>query len=457
MPVVCCFPQGENRGMGLGLSQHAWRQLLELNCFCQDSVCGHVSSTPSSDGKRLLKKQRGTIEVAARHATTGELLSSIVVRQKETVAALRHGIEQSRRLPEDCCDLRLQFGERVLADSEELVVAGLYDGAVVNVTFCRTALLVTASADRTAKVWSATTGRCILTLSGSERFVNSASFSPDGLLIVTASADRTAKVWSTETGECTLTLEGHEHFVNSAMFSPDGQTLVTASYDGFAKVWDAVTGDCTLTVEGHTGFVNTAAFSPDGEFLVTASNDRTAKVWSIRTGVRLQKLVGHMESVLSASFSPDGEAVVTASKDQSAKVWKAQSGKCDLTLRGHEDMVISASFSPGSREIVTASYDGTAKLWSAETGLCILTFSGHEEFVNSAAFSPGGDAVVTASADGLAKGGAGAAQPVLRADDGSSDAEGNQVLMATVMVAPLVHREGEMMVRLLSCHLEQCR
>ena len=60
-------------------------------------------------------------------------------------------------------------------------------------------------------------------LGGSHRLVISAVFSPDGQQVLTASGDKTAKVWSAASGECLLTLVGHEDFVNSVGFSPDGQ------------------------------------------------------------------------------------------------------------------------------------------------------------------------------------------------------------------------------------------
>ena len=63
-----------------------------------------------------------------------------------------------------------------------------------------------------------------------EGVINSAVFSPDGRYVVTASLDKTSKIWSAETGECIQTLS-HEASVNSAVFSPDGRYVVTASRD----------------------------------------------------------------------------------------------------------------------------------------------------------------------------------------------------------------------------------
>jgi formylglycine-generating enzyme required for sulfatase activity len=90
---------------------------------------------------------------------------------------------------------------------------------------------VTASGDRTARIWDVATGRLLQTLHGHEAKVTSATFSPDGARIVTASEDRTARVWDVASGRLLQTLQGHENWVESATFSPDGVWPVRAKYE----------------------------------------------------------------------------------------------------------------------------------------------------------------------------------------------------------------------------------
>ena len=96
--------------------------------------------------------------------------------------------------------------------------------------------------------------------------------------IVTASSDRSAKVWDAGTGVELFTL-GHTSAVDHAAWSSDGTRIVTASDDGNAKVWDAGTGVELFTLSGHIYPVLYVAWNPDDTRIVTAGQDGTAKVW----------------------------------------------------------------------------------------------------------------------------------------------------------------------------------
>jgi WD domain, G-beta repeat len=64
-------------------------------------------------------------------------------------------------------------------------------------------------------------------------------FSPDGKHIVTASSDKTARLWVAEAGKpIGEPLEGHDDAVSSEAFSPDGKHFVTGSSDGTHRIWD---------------------------------------------------------------------------------------------------------------------------------------------------------------------------------------------------------------------------
>ncbi len=263
--------------------------------------------------------------------------------------------------------------------------------------------VVTGSGDGTARLWDAECGTLLLTLEGHGGQVNTASFSPDGRHVVTGSFDHTARLWDAESGTLLLTLDEHGRTVNSASFSPDGRHVVTGSGDSTARMWDAENGTLLLTLKGHGGAVNSACFSPDGCHVVTGSDDSTAQLWDAESGTPLLSLKGHEGAVNSARFSPDGCHVVTGSDDSTARLWDAKSGTPLLSLEGHGGAVNTASFSPDGRHLATGAYDRTARLWDAENGTPLLTLEGHGGRVNSASFSPDGRHVVTGSGDRMAR------------------------------------------------------
>ena len=149
-----------------------------------------------------------------------------------------------------------------------------------------------------------------------------AAFSPDGKRLATASADQTAKVWDAESGKELLTLRGHAGPVYDVAFSPDGKRLATAGTDHTVKLWEAESGTELLTLRGHAYAVKGVAFSPDGKRLATAGEDQTAKLWESDGGQELLTLRGHGGPLLGVAFSSDGKRLASASYDGSVQVYE---------------------------------------------------------------------------------------------------------------------------------------
>jgi WD40 repeat protein/serine/threonine protein kinase len=262
--------------------------------------------------------------------------------------------------------------------------------------------IVTASHDKSARIWDRDSGREMLDLVGHTASVAQAKFSPDGARVITSSWDKTARVWDAKTGREILVLRGHTDQLRSAEFSPDGRRIVTGSFDKTARVWDAATGRDLLTLRGHSDRVPCARFSPDGRRVVTASVDKTARIWDAATGREIARLSGHSDAVLHAAFSPDGKRVVTASRDKTARIWDVLSARELIVLR-HSHLVNSAEFSPDGLHVVTASDETSAHLWDVATGKELMVLNGHRAEVATAVFSPDGQEVVTASHDKTAR------------------------------------------------------
>ena len=65
---------------------------------------------------------------------------------------------------------------------------------------------------------------------------------PDGSRIVSASEDKTLKVWDAASETQPSTAKGHTDAVLGCAYSPDGSRIVSASWDKTLKVWDVASG-----------------------------------------------------------------------------------------------------------------------------------------------------------------------------------------------------------------------
>ena len=258
---------------------------------------------------------------------------------------------------------------------------------------------VSASEDKTLKVWDLETGRELRTLQGHSAWVTGVAVSPDGRRAVSASVDKTLKVWDLETGSELRALQGHIFAVSGVAVSPDGRRAVSACWDNTLKVWDLESGRELRALEGHTGWVSSVAVSSDGRHAVSASWDNTLKVWDLETGRELRTLQGHSDSVSGVGVSPDGRRAVSASGDKTLKVWDLETGSEMRKLQGHSRPVFGVAVSPDGRRAVSVSSDYTLKVWDLETGSELYTLQGHSECIRGVAVSRDGRRAVSASDD----------------------------------------------------------
>ena len=257
--------------------------------------------------------------------------------------------------------------------------------------------VVSASGD-SLKVWDLESGHTLRTLKRPWDPVTSVAVTPDGKRAVSASKGATLNMWDLESGVALHIPRAHSDSVNGATVTPDGKRAVSASSDHTLKVWDLESGRLLRTLEGHSGGVNGVAVTPDGRRAVSASRDQTLKVWDLECGLELRTLDGHSREVNDVAVTPDGERAVSASSDKKLMVWDLESGRPLRTLEGHSGGVEGVSVTPDGKRAVSASWDKTLKVWDLESGRALHMLEGHPGWVNALAL-PDGKRAVSASSD----------------------------------------------------------
>ena len=68
------------------------------------------------------------------------------------------------------------------------------------------------------------------------------AITPDGKCALSASGDKTVRVWDVDTGNCLRTLQGHTSYVYAVAITPDGKCALSTSRDNTVRVWELKTG-----------------------------------------------------------------------------------------------------------------------------------------------------------------------------------------------------------------------
>jgi WD40 repeat protein len=300
--------------------------------------------------------------------------------------------------------------------------------------------ILTASRDRTARVWDATSGKLVRELrhdgplhcavfspdakvvaTGGEGLgvrlwgtvrgeivrqlkhpgtVNALAFSPDGRFLL--SGGNQSVLWRADTGEPAGEFLGHKHALWCAAFSPDGKTVITGGQDGMVRFWDGTTGKCLAGQLEHIRQVKSVAFSPDGKLILTGSTDQSAQLWDATTGRPRGDPFRHQGAVVAAVFSPDGKTVMTAAGWQ-ARLWDVATGPAVGEPFRHGSTVFSLAFHPDGRTILTGGADHTARLWEIPGGGARLCLGTHRGGVQQVAFSPDSKLALTGGFDARAR------------------------------------------------------
>ncbi len=355
---------------------------------------------------------------------------------------------------------RWEWGHlRSLADQSLLVLkhgaavrSAEFDGADRRV--------LTASRDRTAHIWDATTGVEMATPSGyldevcsatwdptSQRIVTSsfdgnvqvrdvaswridrllgeqggthdlgrtkdhlhASFSPDGRWVASISLEHEAWMWDSHTWTPRRLIAEFKDKVQNVQFNAASSQILTISWDNGLRphddrmrLHDCATGQLLASFDRPRGDIRAAAIDRQGRRVATGAHDGTVRIWHALEGTELASLMGHMGLVLSVAYDAEGQLLVTTGVDGTGRIWDPDSKTCLHVLRGHVGRVVAAAFAPADGPVATAGEDKTVRLWNKQNGREIVRYVGHGMAVRHLAFSNDGKHLVTASDDRTAR------------------------------------------------------
>ena len=195
-------------------------------------------------------------------------------------------------------------------------------------------LAISASGDKTLKVWDVSKGRELCTLKGHNDSVYGVALSADGMLAISASLDKTLKVWDVATGRELYTLQGHSDKVHGVALTADGRLAISSSSDSTLKVWDVTTGFELYTFRGYNNRIpaTSVVLSADGRIAISSSThaEQALKMWNVPLGVELQP-GRYTEKLRSIVLSADGRVAISTNEYKKFEVWDVI-GKSNISI-----------------------------------------------------------------------------------------------------------------------------
>jgi len=231
-----------------------------------------------------------------------------------------------------------------------------------------------------------------------------------GGFLLTAGADRMAKLWRLKTGELVAVLP-HAAAIAQISFPKDGDVFLTRDVQGTVRVWDVPPSSDSVTIPWSGSGRRTVELSPNGRMLVsnlTGSNPRATLIRFDGLPLAKSNVLTTEMTARVAAFHPSGDFLI-ASEERIARVDRTEllSGRSSADLRqlwtqsiNRADGVITAlSASPDGGVLLTGTDRGMITTWDAASGKRLGLSASLSGQVLAAAFRADGQAILVGGAD----------------------------------------------------------
>ena len=192
-----------------------------------------------------------------------------------------------------------------------------------------------------------------------------------GRYAVTASEDKTVRVWNAATGEPLSVIRPpvggtYDGRLNAVAISPDGNVVAAAGYTGYEwdgavsiYIFDRASGRMTRKISGLPNTISHLAFSKDGQYLAsTLGGPNGLRVFRTSDYSLAGEDKDYGDSSDWADFDANGR-LVTVSSDGLIRLYDAKFRLISQVAGKSGKDPFSAAFSPDAEKVAVGYYDST--------------------------------------------------------------------------------------------------
>lgn len=202
-------------------------------------------------------------------------------------------------------------------------------------------------------------------------------WSPTDLtMLMSASDDKTVRIWDLPGQNCTRTFVGHQDYVRSGQFMPGGlgassNMLVTGSYDSTVRIWDSRVSTGSVLTFKHAAPVEEVLPLPTGTTVLAAA-DNAISVLDLVAAKPLRVITNHQKTVTSLCLASNGKRVVSGGLDGHVKVFETGSWNVVSGTKYPSPIlslsVITAGANAADRHLAVGMQSGVLSLKTRLTG-----------------------------------------------------------------------------------------
>jgi len=192
--------------------------------------------------------------------------------------------------------------------------------------------------------------------------------------------------------------------VSSGRLSPDGRQAALI-YGGRRSLhlWDVAEKRFRTLRLPHDPALRCVEYSADGKLLAAGDENGQVWVWNMASGSRLRLGARIDVDMLAVAISPDGRLAAGVDGLGAARVWDLSSGSLIASVPGNGTPAHACAFSPDARTFAFARDDDTIRVWPFRTGTPRRIRAMHGGPIWSLAYCPDGRDIVSVGADGYAR------------------------------------------------------
>jgi WD40 repeat protein len=244
-----------------------------------------------------------------------------------------------------------------------------HEGGVRDASFSSDArFAVSASDDRTIRVWDLETGKCLQVFNGHGKSVTCVQFTPDRRFVLSGSEDKTLRLWELTSGRCLRVLEGHFNDILCAHLDPTGKYAVCGGWGKTVQLWNLATGKLVhplLVPSEKATIINAVCFTYDSQMVVSGAENGFIYHWRLSDGSLLRQFVVDSKNINCLHISLDGQCFITA-VGNTAQLLDSCTGNSFRCIEGHDDEVKSVVISNDGRWLISGSWDQTVRCWELD-------------------------------------------------------------------------------------------